>query len=488
MERGSDRAGVNGQTESEAVAARLDALYVTCCDRFVMSRGGAIFVPRRKDRTLMLAPSTLVKHVCCEYAVSVFAGREGSRFLCLDVDHGGAAMVRRIMEAMTVCGIKRERIHPSTSGGKGYHVEVFFDRPVSCGMIRRFHRRVLIWAGATPAQVEGRPTCKQSIKLPLSVHHKTGNRCWFLDRETLEPIESMDYVYSIEPMPAKRFEALVQALPFEEDAQQAVVLSGGRQPVALPCNEVFAPLTEQGTRHHRMVRMAVYLRYHGADAAVCADMLTAWYAQQAEGLIQSSYAEVMREIRAIVKWVQGERFVLAGHAGGQVTFFGMELQRVMSRGKRCERQVYFLILLLQKMGRTQSQQEMSRVLGITRNAVTGAVKGLAQAGEIEVRQGEARRTRKGYFVRKQNRYGTTSQRGGMADTVWQLQCLYVTVDARLALERFHLAYYGAIHKMFGGSNLKKLLQPKEYGQYLEAMGGLERGDDAGQAPQAGGDK
>src|SRR5699024_1347835 len=66
-------------------------------------------------------------------------------------------------------------------------------------------------------EVEFRPSWNQGVKLPLGVHQRTGNRCWFVDNRTLEPIESFDYIMSIEPMDSSE----IMEIDFGISAEQA---------------------------------------------------------------------------------------------------------------------------------------------------------------------------------------------------------------------------------------------------------------------------
>lgn len=295
--------------DAQAIADRLEVLYVNHYDRFVMMRpDGAIYIPKVGDRTMVLAKSNLVKHAKCEYAVSVFAGKEGSKFVCFDVDQGGKERARQVVNALEQLGVPGEMIHVSFSGGKGYHVEVFFSTAVRTKHLLRLYKQVMHMICAASHEVEFRPLNKMAIKLPLSCHHRTGNRCWFVDRSSFEQIKSTDYLFRIEQMQADAFLEVAKRIPAETELPSKVrrsISDADTDVTQFDVGRIFAPLSEPGTRHQRMVRIAVYLRHHGADVTACTEALISWYEQQSDEFIKSSEQEVMREIRGVVKPLWG---------------------------------------------------------------------------------------------------------------------------------------------------------------------------------------
>ena len=128
-------------------------------------------IPKRKGEFYSpLTDGVLRNHLEHKYAVAVFAGERSSRFLCFDVDDGRRETVGEVIGALMEMGFPRCGIHVSLSGGKGYHIEVFFDKLVRTEKLKRIYQRVLDLTELTVRQVEFRPTNSNAIKLPLSVH------------------------------------------------------------------------------------------------------------------------------------------------------------------------------------------------------------------------------------------------------------------------------------------------------------------------------
>lgn len=189
-----------------SIVDALYRLYISYQQRYNMILpGGQYFTPRGKNGPTRLTRRVVYKHVCQSAAISIYAGSLTSKFICLDIDDGSKNTVKTAMARMEVFGIPLDMIHVSTSGGKGFHVEVFFDALVSTATLRRFYDWIVETGSLHPEKVEFRPTHKQSIKLPLSVHGKTGRICWYFDRDTLEPVEDMAYILGIKQFSAKCF-------------------------------------------------------------------------------------------------------------------------------------------------------------------------------------------------------------------------------------------------------------------------------------------
>ena len=112
--------------KDEKLVEHLKRLYVFCRTHYVVSRPGQRFyVPKRNGAFCPLTDMALLKHLQHEYAVGIYAGDDGSRFICFDVDDGNADTVRRVIAELEALGLPHDRIYVSFSGRKGYHVEVF---------------------------------------------------------------------------------------------------------------------------------------------------------------------------------------------------------------------------------------------------------------------------------------------------------------------------------------------------------------------------
>src|SRR5699024_9086447 len=150
------------------------------------------------------------RHLQGTMSYGIFSGGFFNKFMTFDVDYNDNEPMARWVTLKIVdtlvreFNINRNDIHVNLSGNKGYHIDLFFDKPLQVADTEAFYYKVMSEVGELPTngEVEFRPTWRQGVKLPLGIHQRTGNRCWFVDNETLEPIESFDYILDIEPMSA----------------------------------------------------------------------------------------------------------------------------------------------------------------------------------------------------------------------------------------------------------------------------------------------
>lgn len=247
------------------------------------------------------------------YALGVFAGEKATRFISVDVDAGGKAAVRKVVDAFEELGIPRSRMYISTSGKKGYHVDMFFSPWIYNERAKNLYDLMIWRSGLDPKKVEFRPTHTQAVKIPLGIHATTGNRCWFLDQKTLEPIENMDYIQEIELMPSdlvfailkkwnkKRWNELYAEMICNDSGKDNSIARG------IEFNAEYyngKRLTKPGTRHDTMVEIAHDLRMYGANRFQIGKALRGFYYRQDPMFIESSEQLVLDDIDEIAEWAE----------------------------------------------------------------------------------------------------------------------------------------------------------------------------------------
>jgi hypothetical protein len=221
-------------------------------------------------------------------------------------------------------------------------VEVLFDDVVFTDQLYRFYSRVLLISGQDKRFVEFRPTHHLAIKLPLTRHGKTGRMCWYVDRETLKPIENLDYIQSIRQFPTERFRALMEAWDTGEDCR-ADAIKDERPKATL--SELDKPyvfgetLTEPGTRHKVMLQMAVACRYSGDSEQACRDTLVRWYLSQPAQMIRSSRKEVEADIEGILCWAYGPAFQVSGGKWAVIT--EQDVRQIQGLKRKSEQKTLF---------------------------------------------------------------------------------------------------------------------------------------------------
>lgn len=136
-----------------------------------------------------LSDSALYEHVNKKTTLGIFSGEVISKFITFDVDGKKDADTMTLELVNTLgyeFGIDFRSILVTYSGNKGYHVTVFFDDVLDVNILKRFYFLVLQKLEYSSKEIEFRATNKLGVKLPFSVHRRTGKACHIVDTRTLE--------------------------------------------------------------------------------------------------------------------------------------------------------------------------------------------------------------------------------------------------------------------------------------------------------------
>lgn len=206
--------------------------------QWVNDRGEVGYVPVRAPLTTLV----LADHLRGRITVGVYplAMRNEVRFVAFDIDfdisvEGEPYAIsemrrysRRALDyARVLCQAAQRlglNLYPEDSGSKGYHCWCFFEMPLDAGKARRLAANILTLAGEPPSGISVEVFPKQSalgakqlgnlIKLPLGRHLKTGRRCLWLERDSLEPSpDQLRYLLDITVTTPAEISAAFEPLP-----------------------------------------------------------------------------------------------------------------------------------------------------------------------------------------------------------------------------------------------------------------------------------
>lgn len=461
------------------VVDRLSFLYISSRNKYLISlRKVGLFVVKKKGATGTV-PATLTDkavfgHVNRRYALGVFAGESGSKFICFDVDLKEKDVVQSVINSLVGFGIPRKHIYVSTSGGKGYHVEVFFDTIVNTCSLKRLYRAVIQHTGLNPKKVEFRPTYTQGIKLPLSVHYKTGNIAWYLDNN-FEEIKCLDYIFDIKQYSAEEFYKLdLPTVTTEEykacrHASNAEIALDSYDGVGMP-----PPMTEPGTRHNMMVRIAI--KCHAGTAEKCERLLYTWYTQQDPKLIGTDESDIVLDIKEIAAWAQANG-LLSIKTKPCIT--QEDVLRVLAQKTKLSRKImfYMLVRINDSPWRTKKEsiRGIAQFTGASINGVQACVSDMLANGDIHRSDKKRRIYWRGtptgnhveveahsYYVKEDYKpceklLNLKPREGGQGHDM-----PYVTVNYKQLLEDFDKVFYGTLLKFHKAKDLKDYLSATEY--------------------------
>ena len=211
---------------------------------------------REGERQYMSITKGHIKnHLIGDITLGVYTTRtdQTAKWLCIDVDDMDVSVVHRL-----VAGIE-DRFGPNAclvefSGSRGYHIWLFFDEPKSVRTVvalgRLLTKDVCVEIYPKQAEIDG---IGNLVKLPLGIQKKTGDRCWFVDSETLE-------AFTDQWEPLKNVRLINYLGYFPEEPKKTIKLHDE----GLPC---FANMMDQGfvegARDVGLFKLGCYWRKSG---------------------------------------------------------------------------------------------------------------------------------------------------------------------------------------------------------------------------------
>ena len=436
------------------VADRMSKLYISHRRHYVESANGKYYVPKYKGtkEDCTLTDRVVIEHLNRQYAIAVFAGPYSSPFVCFDVDIPDKDVVRRLVDALVDFGFPREKIYISSSGGKGYHVEMFFTGLTYTYWLKSMYDIICANYEFDSHKIEFRPTDRQAIKLPLSVHYKTGNVCWYLDQETLEPIEDIGYILNIEQIDRdwamdlirKRVRESRRVVTLAEELRERKK-GEGEPEVEYPVEEhvatklysdTYPMLVSPGTRHNAMKSIAVYERYKGTAQEEIVKILMRWIDEQDHAFYTSSREEVLTDAEKLAAFVWSDKFCAVDR---NVFFNEFDIRNLLKVSGRMQRRILFLIIALCKRHRVAvvSAERIAHFVGTSGSSAGKMIKVLVEKKIISYNPG--RKTFKdGRYIVAPNHY--------LYNTIGGFDSLHIPLDWDFKEESFGEAYLGLLRR------------------------------------------
>jgi len=390
-------------TVSYNVASKIWALYVNNVSHMKLCRDGVIWEPKQESgEPQRLNMKKIHNHLRGAYNVAVFCSQKSSKFICFDVDVNDEGVVRKLIDVLVDLGFDRERIYISISGGKGYHVEIFFDKVVANESIAKLYNIVIERGGFNPEKVEFRPTPTQPIRLPLSKHYKTGVWSWYCSQETLKPIDSELYIFEIEQVPRERLDEILAAVP-PPKAEHHVDYTVRQGEISVDENSL-PVLVHRNTRHNTSVKIAVYLRNCGMGEAEIRAALTDWVARQDRDLIDSTDEEIAADNAEIAKWAGG--IEAKAHAAKTIVINSADLNFILNGKTKNDRRLLFrMVMVFKVFGRDNTSQDlMARSLGMHKKTVGTRLKRLWTDRVVTMKYGRSQKLANGLWTSAPNTY------------------------------------------------------------------------------------
>ena len=263
-----------------------------------------------------LTDDIILSHLSNDETIGIMCADTCSKFITFDVDAEGytkeqrKAIVRGIIREIVKLGIDRRFIYIIDSTNKGYHVVIYFNDMVYLSYLYKFYEHILISCGYNNVLVEFRPTPTIGLRLPLSIHRKTGKVSYFLDDNFFE-IRDRLFITKVNKFDRDLFNDIVNDLVVDKEKEETIhTISDEFKPNKLQLLSVNDAeiLEEEGikyesTRNYCMVQLAVLNNTRGIDRATALQNLNDWISKQNKELFNTPLTRCYVENKKIINWV-----------------------------------------------------------------------------------------------------------------------------------------------------------------------------------------
>ncbi|WP_193014103.1 TOTE conflict system archaeo-eukaryotic primase domain-containing protein [Staphylococcus equorum] len=366
------------QADNQKLVDAFNKLYITYRQKFILQQVDGSYHTIKRP----LSDYWLHEHLKHKQTVGVFCGSI-TKFICLDIDTGVHAekdMLYLYDVLINHFALDSECIEVSVSGGKGYHVEIFYDKPIELHLAKLFYENVLNYTGYDRKQVEFRPLHTYGVKLPLGKHRKANRICWYIDPLTKEK-HGLNHILNIKQLDTEQFikaQQLQEQYEIEQElsvdemsevqCEQSIqtVLAGVNTDIFevehllnkdLPDILERRALKYPDTRNKYTVLLAIYLKDMGHtvddSVAIINDVMLNTKSRY-KGFIQSSTRHIQRETQKIVKHTHKKNYTIH-QIQRDVWLYEDEIKDILSiKGIHLQR-LYTSVLIHAKRYSTVSQ-------------------------------------------------------------------------------------------------------------------------------------
>ena len=125
---------------------------------------------------LVLCKKQLQKHIKCQETIGIFFPAIGTKIIGLDLDINDVTALEKIYNTL-ITYIEPTSFLITSSGGKGFHIDIFLENILSRDIVIKFYELILQETKLNTKQLELRGASEQGYKLPLGFHHKKQSYC-----------------------------------------------------------------------------------------------------------------------------------------------------------------------------------------------------------------------------------------------------------------------------------------------------------------------
>ena len=243
-----------------------------------------------------LTDEVLLSHLQGNTTVGVYQiepEKNTVKWLCFDVDSKEWVEVEKLRDSIVKSGFcAQDNILVEETGGRGYHLWIFFDPPIPA-LVAYYVGRKSEQLSKVKCEVFPKQKVVEAfgnlVKLPLGVHRKTGKRSTFVG------VSSLDQVARISVPQEEVAKAVQEAQKWEYGWMERTALKGrgysGEDP---PCVRFWFSGVDPGNRNNVAIRLASYYRnFAKLDLDATLARMMEWNARNAEPLDRAEITSIV---------------------------------------------------------------------------------------------------------------------------------------------------------------------------------------------------
>lgn len=455
----------------------------------------------QSKKAVKLNDGIVKRHLDGKATLGVFAGQYLTKFLCFDVDipnkDKAKWVVYKLVHTLTELGIPQDEIYISTSGNKGYHVDLYFTNPIENRYIYNLYLLVMNKSellNIDYGQVEYRPTDGQGVKLPLGVNFKNNNtftnKCWYVDFDKgLEPIRKMDYILSIEKVDVQLIYNILQHENdslLDKDVAEKVEESKGYIDSKYQALDIYKQnidesatieaierlerdgLTQTGMRNNCLFKLTKYYRYLGVTREECKNMLINWMARQDNKFYTTVWEKCLEEIDHMSNYVYDKEISMTTNQL-EIEVNYSEMEQIMKLKSKNEKLVAYCMLIHSKRYSLKdgvfymSYDQIAKASGLVEKTARNIIGKLEQNGIIEIveRNQMVKDKNNRFITKKPNKYMVNVQVESADNLTFDIVC-----DDMAYSDSFN----DCILHLFDDEQLKVLCTKRQYYEFKGIRG------------------
>lgn len=378
---------------------------------------------RNSSKFYMLNDNHIKNHLNRKETLGVYSGDFRTLFICFDVDFHNPNLAKwytyKVVDSLISLGIPSKYIYISTSGNKGYHVDVYFNKMISLDQCKAFFELVMEHGQlySNEGKIEFRPST-QGLKLPLGINFKNKdsktNKCWYVDYDkNLQPIKNYTYILDVEQINADIvYDILTSSKDLTINDLPALTCEGlevesnkdyfdiNHKPLPIykydPNTTIEAAmkleeegLTHKGTRHDSLFLLCRLYNHLGYTQIENEQMLYEWLLKQDRFTYQSPLNECKKDIKQIASYIY-EKGIGLTNPEKEIKVTYSEMLNILKAKNINDKLIAYSMLIHSKRYANKkgifymSYKQMAEATGLTEKTTYRNINKLEELGILEI--------------------------------------------------------------------------------------------------------